>query len=82
MTQQIMFLHIGYQVDGSEKTVMSLNDQRDTSASYAIRTFWVREMKVTMWFYGVKKTTEYLDSITQQTKRAIESGSFSEWFKQ
>lgn len=74
-------LHVGFFRDGSEKMILSVNPDRDTSAAWASRH---REIapgwKVHMWFYGVKKE-DLVDVIFEQTKRALLDGSFKKWFQ-
>ena len=81
MGMQITELHVGFQADGTERCILSLNPDRDTSASFQQKTGMIAiNHKLTIWFYGVKRY-EKIDPIFLQTKNAILNGTFGKWFK-
>lgn len=78
---QDTFLHVGFLRDGTEKSVLSLNPDRDTSASWHMITKEIMPGRtLTIWFYGVKRI-EKCEGIFWQTERAILDGSFADWFE-
>jgi len=78
---QDTFLHIGFQRDGTERAILSLNPDRDTSAAWnCIERRIAPDHTLHIWFYGVKRE-QLCERIFWQTKRAILDGSFGGWFE-
>lgn len=79
--KQETFLHVGFQRDGTEKCILSLNPDRDTSAAWKhIKRDIKPDHTLNIWFYGVKR--EHLcERIFEQTKSAMLDGTFKSWFK-
>jgi hypothetical protein len=78
--KNITELHIGFQNDGKERCILSLNPDRNTSASWhSIKRDIAPNHELRMWFYGVRRDS-IVENRFEQTKRAILDGSFGDWF--
>lgn len=79
--QQITDLHCALTRGDLERFIISTNPDRDTSAAWLSETRKAKTGQiVNFWFYG-KRNEWWAYAVQVQTIRAINDGTFQEWFR-